>query len=107
MTDINASQLLTQLRSMASAAAGAPAPAEAGAGGAVNFSELLAKAVDNVNDSQQQATALKESFQRGDEGIDISRVMIASQKAGIEFQLMMQVRNRLVNAYQDIMNMQI
>jgi flagellar hook-basal body complex protein FliE len=105
MTDINASQLIAQLRSMATAAAGAPA--DTAAGGQVDFSELLAKAVNNVNDSQQQANELKVAFQRGDEGIDISRVMIASQKASIEFQLMMQVRNRLVNAYQDIMNMQI
>lgn len=105
MTDINASQLIAQLRSMATAAAGAPA--QTGGDAQVDFSELLAKAVSGVNDSQQQSAALKEAFQRGDEGIDISRVMIASQKASIEFQLMMQVRNRLVNAYQDIMNMQI
>jgi flagellar hook-basal body complex protein FliE len=105
MTDINASQLISQLRSMATTAAGAPTPS--GASDQVNFSEMLAKAVNGVNDSQQQSAALKEAFQRGDEGIDISRVMIASQKASIEFQLMMQVRNRLVNAYQDIMNMQI
>ncbi len=107
MTDINASQLIAQLRSMATAAAGAPGAAETGAAAPVNFSDLLAKAVDGVNESQQQSAALKEAFQRGDEGIDISRVMIASQKANIEFQLMMQVRNRLVSAYQDIMNMQI
>lgn len=105
MTDINASQLISQLRSMASTAAGAPAGT--GGGDQVNFSEMLTKAVNNVNDSQQQATQLKEAFQQGDESIDISRVMIASQKANIEFQLMMQVRNRLINAYQDIMNMQI
>lgn len=107
MTDINPSQLLSQLRSMASAAAGAPATGGAGGGDAVNFSDMLLKAVNNVNDTQQQATELKDAFQRGDDGIDVSRVMIASQKANIEFQMMMQVRNRLVSAYQDIMNMQI
>ena len=105
MTDINASQLIGQLRSMATAAAGAPA--QAAGGGQTDFSELLAKAVNSVNDSQQQSNELKVAFQRGDEGIDVSRVMLASQKASIEFQLMMQVRNRLVSAYQDIMNMQI
>lgn len=107
MTDINASQLIGQLRSMAAAAAGTPPAAAGAAAPPVNFSDLLARAVDGVNESQQQSAALKEAFQRGDAGIDISRVMIASQKASIEFQLMMQVRNRLVNAYQDIMNMQI
>jgi flagellar hook-basal body complex protein FliE len=47
------------------------------------------------------------AFQRGSENIDISQVMIASQKASVEFQLMMQARNRLISAYQDIMSMQI
>lgn len=106
MTDINASQLISQLRSMASAAAGAPAAA-AGGPDQAGFSEMLTKAINSVNDSQQQVAGLKEAFQRGDADIDINRVMIASQKANIEFQLMMQVRNRLINAYQDIMNMQI
>lgn len=105
MTDINASQLISQLRSMASAAAGAPAAA--GGPDQGGFSEMLTKAINSVNDSQQQAAGLKEAFQRGDADIDVNRVMIASQKANIEFQLMMQVRNRLINAYQDIMNMQI
>jgi len=104
MTDINPSQMIAQLRSMATAAAGAPA--QAAGGGQADFSELLAKAINGVSDSQQQANDLKVAFQRGDGGVDVSRVMIASQKASIEFQLMMQVRNRLVNAYQDIMNMQ-
>ncbi len=106
MTDINPTQLISQLRSMAAAAGGAQAEGAAGAGGP-DFSDMLSRAINNVNDSQQESAALKESFQRGDEGVDISRVMIASQKASIEFQLMMQVRNRLVSAYQDIMNMQI
>ncbi|MCC6301891.1 MAG: flagellar hook-basal body complex protein FliE [Gammaproteobacteria bacterium] len=106
MTDINPTQLISQLRSMAAAAGGPPAEGGAGAAG-VDFSDVLSRAINGVNDSQQESTALKEAFQRGDEGIDVSRVMIASQKASIEFQLMMQVRNRLVSAYQDIMNMQI
>ncbi|MBK8162480.1 MAG: flagellar hook-basal body complex protein FliE [Gammaproteobacteria bacterium] len=105
MTDINATQLISQMRSMAAAAGGSPADGQVSAGG--NFSDLLSQAVNNVNDAQQQSAELKEAFQRGEEGIDISRVMIASQKASIEFQLMMQVRNRLISAYQDVMNMQI
>ncbi|MBK9131097.1 MAG: flagellar hook-basal body complex protein FliE [Gammaproteobacteria bacterium] len=106
MTDINPTQLISQLRSMATAAGGSPAQGGGGAAG-IDFSDMLSRAVNNVNDAQQESAALKEAFQRGDESVDISRVMIASQKASIEFQLMMQVRNRLVSAYQDIMNMQI
>lgn len=106
MTDINPAQMISQLRSMAAAAGGSPADGGAGPEGA-NFSDMLSRAVNSVNDAQQESATLKEAFQRGDESVDISRVMIASQKASIEFQLMMQVRNRLVSAYQDIMNMQI
>lgn len=107
MSEISAAQMLSQLNSMAAAAAGNGAAAQNGATDPVKFSELLLKAVDHVNGSQQQVSELREAFQAGSENIDISQVMIASQKANVEFQLMMQVRNRLISAYQDIMSMQI
>ncbi len=106
MSEISAAQLLSQLNSMA-AAAGNGAPGQNGVQDQVKFSELLLKAVDHVNGSQQHVRELREGFQRGGENIDISQVMIASQKANVEFQLMMQARNRLISAYQDIMSMQI
>lgn len=106
MSEISAVQLLSQLKSMA-AAAGNGGEAMQGAPDPVKFSELLLKAVDHVNESQSQAKELRETFQYGSEKVDISQVMIASQKANVEFQLMMQARNRLISAYQDIMSMQI
>ena len=106
MNEINPSQLLSQLRSIAAQAAGGQAdpatPAQP-----ENFSSLLKNAVDHVNDAQHQSGALQQAFEQGDGNLDISRVMVASQKAGIEFQLMLNVRNRLISAYQDIMNMQV
>jgi flagellar hook-basal body complex protein FliE len=105
MAEITATQLLAQLRSLASAA-GAQSADQAAGPGAVNFSDLFVKAIDHVNTSQQEVKALRDGFQQGDPRIDISEVMIASQKSNIEFQLLMQVRNRLINAYQEIMNMQ-
>lgn len=106
MSEISAAQLLSQLRSMAEAAGGgAPLPDDAGS--TLDFSDLLSQAVERVNESQQRSSELKKAFQLGDESVDVTQVMIAAQKAGIEFQLMMQVRNKLVNAYKDIMNMQI
>lgn len=69
------------------------------------FGDVLKKAISQVEglhtDTQQQAAALL----RGD-GSDIHNVMIAVEKADIAFQLMMQVRNKIVNAYQDISKMQ-
>jgi flagellar hook-basal body complex protein FliE len=107
MAEITAVQLLEQLRSMAAAAAGTPSQAAAAPEGSTGFADLFVKAINQVDAAQQQAQTLRDGFQRGDPRIDLSQVMIASQKANIEFQLLMQVRNRVINAYQEIMNMQI
>lgn len=106
MNEINSTQHLLQLQSMAAGAANGGSVA-GGGGDPVKFSELLLDAVDHVNNSMQEVTSLKESFQYGSEEVDLSQVMIASQKANVEFELMMQARNRLISAYQEIMRMQI
>ncbi len=106
MNEINPSQLLSQLRANAALAAGGRAD-HPPAGQQVDFSSMLKDAVGQVNDAQHQAGALQQAFEHGDSNLDLSRVMVASQKAGIEFQLMLNVRNRLISAYQDIMNMQV
>ena len=71
------------------------------------FSDALKSAIDTVNSNQQQASKLTEAFQRGDPSIQMSEVMVSMQKANISFQAMVEVRNRLVSAYQEIMNMQV
>ncbi|HEY7883739.1 MAG TPA: flagellar hook-basal body complex protein FliE [Cellvibrionaceae bacterium] len=71
------------------------------------FSELMAQAVNKVNDVQQASGATAEAYQRGEPGVDITDVMIASQKASVAFEATVQVRNKLVEAYRDIMNMPI
>ncbi len=71
------------------------------------FSDALKSAMDTVNSNQQQASKLTEAFQRGDPSIQMSEVMVSMQKANISFQAMVEVRNRLVSAYQEIMNMQV
>ncbi len=70
------------------------------------FGELLKSAVDSVNEVQQEAGQLSNAFMRG-ETQDLVKVMVSLQKANIGFQAMVQVRNRMVSAYQDIMNMPI
>lgn len=110
MSEISGAQMLSQLRAMAAAAAGENGgvnPPAQGGPGQVNFSEMLVKAVDHVNTSQQEVSQLREAFQTGTGEVDISQVMIASQKAGIEFQLLMQTRNHMISAYKEIMGMQI
>jgi len=71
------------------------------------FSDLLKQSINEVNNQQSEAKSLATSFERGDKTVELSDVMISMQKANISFQAMLEVRNKLVNAYQDIMNMQV
>jgi flagellar hook-basal body complex protein FliE len=63
--------------------------------------------VNKVNATQQTATDMANAFEVGQSNVDLTDVMIASQKASVSFQAMTQVRNKLVQAYQDIMQMPI
>jgi len=73
----------------------------------VGFSDMLKDAVNSVNETQMQSSSLQRAFEMGDPEVDITQVMIQMQKASVSFEAMTQVRNRLVSAYQDIMNMPI
>ena len=68
---------------------------------------MLSQAVNSVNDVQMASGELKTAYEMGDPNVDITRVMIASEKAGISFEALTQVRNRVVQSYEDIMNMPI
>ena len=71
------------------------------------FGDVMAQAVNKVNEVQQTSTKLSEAYVRGDPKVVISDVMIASQKASVSFAAMTQVRNKLVEAYKDVMNMPV
>ena len=71
-----------------------------------SFSEILGTAIQEVNDLQSQAGDQVQKAMTG-EMTDIHTAMIAVQKADVSFQMMMQVRNKLVSAYQEIMKMQV
>ena len=71
------------------------------------FSDMLSQAVGSVNELQQTSSDMKTAYEMGDPNMDISRVMIASEKASISFEALTQVRNRVVKAYEDIMNMPV
>ncbi|RJG07917.1 flagellar hook-basal body complex protein FliE [Noviherbaspirillum cavernae] len=72
-----------------------------------DFSVALKTMLDQVNGAQHKSKVIGERFALGDDSVNLSEVMIASQKASIAFQATVQVRNKLVSAYQDIMNMQV
>lgn len=74
-------------------------------GGGLNFGDVLQNAVSGVDSLNNTAGAQINNLLQGGSG-DMTSVMIAVEKADASFQLMMQVRNKIVNAYQDIEKMQ-
>ncbi|MES9966702.1 MAG: flagellar hook-basal body complex protein FliE [Sedimenticola sp.] len=105
MSTTNIDQVLAQMRVMAAQASGTtPAPSEAGQG---EFSDLLKQNIDTVNETQKQAGEMKKAFEMGDENVNLAEVMVAVQKSSLSFEAMVQVRNKLVEAYKDVMNMPI
>ena len=100
-------QASANLKPLAATGAGANVAGAPAATAAPAFGELLKQGIDAVNKSQQTASALADAWERGTPGVDLAKVMIESQKATVSFRALTEVRNRLVSAYQDIMNMQI
>jgi len=103
--------MMAQLKAAASKPAGptlAPdgLPAEQPAA-KVNFSDALKNSIAEVSQAQDKAAELGNAFTMGDERVSLSDVMVSMQKASIGFQATVQVRNKLVSAYHEIMNMQV
>jgi flagellar hook-basal body complex protein FliE len=103
MSDMQIQQVLAQMRAMTQSIGGQETATSA-AGGA-EFGQLLRNALEQVNAAQQQSTDLTTRFVAGDESVSLSDAVVAMQKASLEFEAVSQVRNRLLAAYQEIMNM--
>jgi flagellar hook-basal body complex protein FliE len=102
--------MLAQLKMGAALAAGKPAPGDAGLGkntNGVDFGAVLKNSLDQVNNTQQSAAKLARDFELGAPEANLTEAMITMQKASISFQYTLQVRNKLVAAYQEIMNMPV
>jgi flagellar hook-basal body complex protein FliE len=97
-------QLLQELNSLAARAGGQE---QAAAAAAPDFADMLKSALDQVNSAQQEAGQLTQQFDLNAADVNLHDVMMSLQKASLSFQAMVQVRNRLVSAYQEIMNMQV
>lgn len=109
MNNIDTSQLLMQLRSAAAQAKGASQPTAApeAVSGGDNFSSLLSQSLNKVNSMQQQSGELTKAFEMGASNVTLPEVMIAKSKAGLAFDATLQVRNKMVEAYKQIMSMQV
>ena len=99
-------QVLNELREVSKAAQSQPAQG-AEAAGDVDFAQVLQGALKDVSAAQQEARSMAQHFSAGDPDVNLQDVMVNLQKASLSFQQMVQVRNKLVTAYQDIMNMPV
>jgi len=105
MNEISPEQLLSQIRTLGrNLQTPQIAPREPGS---ADFGQMLKSSVDAVNEAQQHSGELKRGFEKGTGDASLAEVMIASQKADISFRAVTEVRNKLVQAYQDIMNMPV
>jgi flagellar hook-basal body complex protein FliE len=103
MTPVDLNRVLAEMRALAAQAgnqAAQPAATEQ-----LDFGSVLTNSINRVNDMQKNAESLAAAFETGAKDIDIAQVMIEVQKAGLAFRAMTEVRNKLVQAYQDVMNM--
>ena len=120
MSQLQIDQVLSQIRSLAAqtqapslrpsalvndAAAASGSSPVAGTGS--SFATLLKSGLEQVNQSELRANDLADKFERGVPGVDLPTVMLEANKANVSFQAVNAVRNRLISAYTDIMNMQL
>ncbi len=101
---MNVSDVLRALPSNGPAAGGAPRVG--GSGGAESFSETLKQFVGDVNAAQQDVVSVANRFVAG-ENVELHEVMIASEKARTSFDLLMELRNKALEAYRELMRMQV
>jgi flagellar hook-basal body complex protein FliE len=102
--------MMAQLKAAATRGAGEAAAPIGGAEAPatkVSFSDALKSSLDQVSSNQIKSREMGKSFAMGDDKVSLSDVMISMQKASIGFQATVQVRNKLVSAYHEIMNMQV
>jgi flagellar hook-basal body complex protein FliE len=104
MSGVEMTRLLAEMQRLGAVADRRPETVTHETGG---FAELLQSSLDAVNRAQGTATEMAAALERGDKSVTLPEVMIALQKASLSFQAMTEVRNRLVNAYQEVMNMPI
>jgi flagellar hook-basal body complex protein FliE len=117
MSNMQIDGVLAQIRSLQqqtklnAGAIGAPGavvnPLATGATPKASFAAVLKQGIDSVNQAQLRATDVATAFEKGAPGVELSQVMLEMQKANVSFRAVTEVRNRLVNAYQEIMNMPI
>jgi flagellar hook-basal body complex protein FliE len=107
MSSMQIEQVLSEMRALQARAAGRPVQAGPADAQSLDFASLLKNSVDHIAAMQNQATALADAYETGDKSVDLTKVMLEVQKAGLAFRAMTEVRNKLVDAYTQVMNMSV
>lgn len=103
MSNMEINSVLAQMRAMSVQVKN---PVESAAQAKPNeFSTMLSQSIEAVNKTQQQAGALSTAFVKGETDASLAEVMVSMQKANLSFQTVVQTRNKLVDAYKDVMRM--
>ena len=108
MNDIKTNELLSQLQLLArqvQQGSASETTEQSELNGSVQFSELINESMQGVNDQQMKAGAAAKAFELNDPDMPLSKMMIEMQKARVSFEALKQVRNQLVDAYKQVMNM--
>ncbi|MGA2779821.1 MAG: flagellar hook-basal body complex protein FliE [Steroidobacteraceae bacterium] len=107
MSSVQISQVLAEMRALQARASGVQAEAPQSAGEPSEFANMMKGQVDSVARMQNSAQALANSYEAGDKSVDLTKVMLEVQKAGLAFHAMTEVRNKLIDAYTQVMNMSV
>ncbi len=106
MSSMQISQVLAEMRALQARASGI-SETPAAATQPSEFASLMKNSVDQIASMQNQATALADAYESGDKSVDLTKVMLEVQKASLAFRAMTEVRNKLVDAYTQVMNMSV
>ena len=103
--EINA--VLEQMRAMRAQAGQDIAPPQTAVEGQLNFSTVLNESLQSVSETQAASQDMSLRYVSGDESVNLADTMVAMQKASLSFESVVQVRNKVLSAYQEVMSMSV
>jgi len=107
MSSMQIQQVLSEMRALQARAAGVSAEIAPSTAQPSDFANLLKNSVDHIASMQNQAAAMSAAYEAGDKSVDLTKVMLEVQKASLAFHAMTEVRNKLLDAYTQVMGMSV
>jgi flagellar hook-basal body complex protein FliE len=107
VSNVQIQQVLAEMRALQARASGTATDVTPAAAQSSDFAALLKDSVGRIASMQNQASQLASAYESGDKSVDLTKVMLEAQKADLAFRAMTQVRNKLIDAYTQVMNMSV